>query len=100
MIVHLVMRWLSVRIVLILWCCVGESHRRTGEARNIAELTLPAGQEQMIEAIGRTGKPLIIVQCTGRPVPSAAIERYADAQSMLAKWHSNGQCGSSNTLWY
>lgn len=29
--------------------CVGESHRRTGEARNIAELTLPPGQEQLIE---------------------------------------------------
>ncbi|WP_197276917.1 glycoside hydrolase family 3 C-terminal domain-containing protein, partial [Vibrio coralliirubri] len=28
--------------------CVGESHRRTGEARNVAELALPPGQEQLI----------------------------------------------------
>lgn len=73
--------------------CVGESHRRTGEARNIAELTLPAGQEQMIEAIGRTGKPLIVVQCTGRPVPSAAIERYADA--LIYAWQSGTQTGNA-----
>ncbi|MET4693645.1 glycoside hydrolase family 3 N-terminal domain-containing protein [Endozoicomonas lisbonensis] len=68
--------------------CVGESHRRTGEARNIAELTLPAGQEELIKAIGETGKPLVVVQCTGRPVPSPAAEQFADA--LLYAW----QCGT------
>lgn len=71
--------------------CVGESHRRTGEARNIAELTLPPGQEALIEAIGQTGKPLIVVQCTGRPVPSAAIEQHADA--LLYAWQSGTETG-------
>ncbi|GAM56603.1 beta-glucosidase [Vibrio ishigakensis] len=71
--------------------CVGESHRRTGEARNIAELTLPPGQEQLIEAIGQTGKPLIVVQCTGRPVPSPMTERYADA--LLQAWQSGTETG-------
>ena len=71
--------------------CVGESHRRTGEARNIAELVLPAGQEDLIKAIGETGKPLVVVQCTGRPVPSEAIERYADA--LLYAWQSGTETG-------
>ncbi|GAM62113.1 beta-glucosidase [Vibrio ishigakensis] len=71
--------------------CVGESHRRTGEARNIAELTLPPGQEQLIEAIGQTGKPLVVVQCTGRPVPSPMTERYADA--LLQAWQSGTETG-------
>ncbi|RJX71954.1 beta-glucosidase [Vibrio sinensis] len=73
--------------------CVGESHRRTGEARNIAELALPAGQEAMIEAIGRVGKPLVVVQCTGRPVPSPAIEQYADA--LIYAWQSGTQTGNA-----
>lgn len=73
--------------------CVGESHRRTGEARNIAELVLPAGQEQLISAIGKTGKPLIVVQCTGRPIPSPAIEQYADA--LIYAWQSGTQTGNA-----
>ena len=68
--------------------CVGESHRRTGEARNLAELALPAGQEELIKAIGETGKPLVVVQCTGRPLPSPATEQFADA--LLYAW----QCGT------
>ncbi|KEI71493.1 glycoside hydrolase family 3 N-terminal domain-containing protein [Endozoicomonas elysicola] len=71
--------------------CVGESHRRTGEARNIAELALPAGQEQLITAIGKTGKPLVVVQCGGRPIPSPAAEQYADA--LLFAWQAGTETG-------
>lgn len=71
--------------------CTGESHRRTGEARNVAELTLPAGQEELIRAIGEVGKPLVVVQCTGRPVPSAATEQFADA--LLYAWQSGTEAG-------
>ncbi|WP_087019626.1 glycoside hydrolase family 3 N-terminal domain-containing protein [Thaumasiovibrio subtropicus] len=71
--------------------CSGESHRRTGEARNVAELTLPAGQEAMIEAVAETGKPLVVVQCTGRPLPSPATERYANA--LLYAWQSGTETG-------
>nr|WP_314263120.1 glycoside hydrolase family 3 N-terminal domain-containing protein [uncultured Moellerella sp.] len=73
--------------------CVGESHRRTGEARNIAELQLPPGQEALIEAIGQVGKPLIVIQCTGRPIPSPAIEQYADA--LLFGWQSGTETGKA-----
>ncbi|GEA51851.1 beta-glucosidase [Vibrio inusitatus NBRC 102082] len=71
--------------------CTGESHRRTGEARNIADLTLPAGQEQLIQAIGETDTPLVVVQCTGRPVPSMATEQYADA--LMFAWQSGTETG-------
>ena len=73
--------------------CVGESHRRTGEARNIAELQLPPGQEALITAIGQVGKPLIVIQCTGRPIPSPAIEQYADA--LLFGWQSGTETGKA-----
>ncbi|MGX9522572.1 glycoside hydrolase family 3 N-terminal domain-containing protein [Vibrio mediterranei] len=73
--------------------CVGESHRRSGEARNIAELALPAGQEELICAVGEIGKPLVVIQCSGRPVPSPAIEQYADA--LLYAWQSGTQTGSA-----
>ncbi|EAM8615958.1 beta-glucosidase [Salmonella enterica] len=73
--------------------CVGESHRRTGEARNVAELQLPPGQEELIAAIGETGKPLVIIQCTGRPIPSKAIEQHADA--LLMSWQLGSETGNA-----
>ncbi|WP_413111717.1 glycoside hydrolase family 3 N-terminal domain-containing protein [Thaumasiovibrio sp. DFM-14] len=71
--------------------CSGESHRRTGEARNVAELLLPAGQEEQIRAIGETGKAMVVVQCTGRPLPSPATEQFADA--LLYAWQSGTETG-------
>ena len=73
--------------------CIGESHRRTGEARNVAELVLPPGQEELIEAIGQTGKPLVVVQCTGRPVPSPKTEQYASA--VIYAWQSGTETGTA-----
>lgn len=77
----------------IIFLCIGESHRRTGEARNIAELCLPPGQEELIEAMGRTGKKLIVIQCTGRPIPSLAIENHADA--LLYAWQLGTEAGTA-----
>jgi beta-glucosidase len=71
--------------------CIGESHLRSGEARNISELTLPAGQEELIASIGKTGKPLVVVQCGGRPLPSAACQQYAHA--WLLAWQGGTQTG-------
>ncbi|MGV2989865.1 glycoside hydrolase family 3 N-terminal domain-containing protein [Vibrio sp. E150_011] len=73
--------------------CVGESHRSTGEARNLAELALPAGQEEMIKAVAKSGKPMIVVQCGGRPIPSESIQRFADAH--LLAWQGGTETGNS-----
>jgi len=59
--------------------CVGESHLRNGENKSIAELVLPPGQEELIAALGRLDLPLVVVDCSGRYLPSAASEACADA---------------------
>jgi beta-glucosidase len=59
--------------------CVGESHVRNGEAKSISELALPPGQEELIESFGRLGLNLVVVDCSGRHLPSPAAERYARA---------------------
>ncbi|MBK1792800.1 glycoside hydrolase family 3 C-terminal domain-containing protein [Persicirhabdus sediminis] len=79
-------RWADIVVL-----CIGESHRRTGEARNISDLQLPAGQEELVESLAKSGKPLIVVQCTGRPVPSPAVELYADA--LLYAWQGGTEVG-------
>jgi len=59
--------------------CVGESHVRNGENKSIAELALPPGQEQLIAALGNLGLPLVVVDCSGRYLPSPAAEAHARA---------------------
>ena len=59
--------------------CVGESHLRNGENKSIATLALPPGQEELIAACGQLGAPLVVVDCSGRYLPSPAAERYARA---------------------
>jgi len=39
----------------------------TGEASSRAHLSLPGHQEQLVEAIAATGKPVVLVMFTGRP---------------------------------
>ena len=47
---------------------VGESADwMTGEASSRAHLSLPGHQEQLVEAIAATGKPVVLVMFTGRP---------------------------------
>lgn len=69
--------------------CVGESHLRHGEASSIADLSLPAGQEELIESLARAGVPLIVVCCSGRPLPIPAAERHANA--LIYAWNG-GTC--------
>ncbi len=59
--------------------CIGESHLRNGENKSIAALALPPGQEALIEAIARFGKPLIVIDCSGRYLPIPAAQQHAHA---------------------
>ncbi|NOU36546.1 MAG: beta-glucosidase [Kiritimatiellaceae bacterium] len=59
--------------------CLGESHLRNGENKSIVELALPPGQEELIAALGKLGLPFVVVDCSGRYLPSPAAEIYAAA---------------------
>ncbi|MFW6286822.1 MAG: glycoside hydrolase family 3 C-terminal domain-containing protein, partial [Candidatus Sumerlaeota bacterium] len=64
---------------------VGESPYRVGEASNVATLDPPAGQDALIEALGRRGVPLIVVVCAARPLSINSAAQHADA--ILYAWH-------------
>jgi beta-glucosidase len=59
--------------------CVGESHLRNGENKSITVLGLPPGQEELIVALGRLGLSFVVVDCSGRYLPSPAAEAHAAA---------------------
>jgi beta-glucosidase len=73
--------------------CLGESHASTGENRNISRFALPPGQEELIEACARWGKPLIVLLCNARPLPSPAAEAHAAA--IVQCWHLGSEMGNA-----
>ncbi len=59
---------------------VGEESILSGEAHSLAGLDLQGAQSELIEALARTGKPLVTVVMAGRPL---TIGREADRSSAL-----------------
>jgi beta-glucosidase len=70
---------------------VGETADLTGEAHCRAHLGLPGRQQELVDALSATGKPVIVVLVTGRPL---AIPRVADqVAGMLLAWHPGIRAG-------
>ncbi|HTS76957.1 MAG TPA: glycoside hydrolase family 3 C-terminal domain-containing protein, partial [Bryobacteraceae bacterium] len=64
---------------------LGESANMSGEARSRAFLDLPGAQEQLVERLATSGKPLIAVIMAGRPLTFHRAAEKFDA--ILYAWH-------------
>ncbi|NHN36938.1 glycosyl hydrolase [Pseudomaricurvus alcaniphilus] len=64
---------------------LGEEAILSGEAHSRADIRLPGYQQQLIEALAATGKPLILVVMAGRPLTLTDIVDKVDA--ILYSWH-------------
>ncbi|HXF96917.1 MAG TPA: glycoside hydrolase family 3 N-terminal domain-containing protein [Gemmatimonadales bacterium] len=47
---------------------LGEKHDMSGEAASRAEIGLPGVQQQLLEAVAATGKPVVLLLMNGRPL--------------------------------
>jgi beta-glucosidase len=70
---------------------VGESAHMSGEARSRAHLTLPGRQQELLDALAATGKPLVVVLMSGRPLTVGKLAGQATA--LLAAWHGGIRAG-------
>lgn len=59
---------------------VGERQTMSGEAKNRAHLDLPGRQQELVDALIDTGKPVVVVLITGRPL---AVPRLAERAQTL-----------------
>ena len=57
---------------------LGEQGDRTGEAASRAHLDLDGQQQKLLEAIHATGKPVIVVLFSGRPLTDRVGGRACD----------------------
>ena len=73
----------------------GESNARNGESNHVAVLHLPAGQDELVRAVGKIGKPTVLVVLSGRPLVLTDLVGSVDA--VLWGWHP-GSAGAFATV--
>jgi beta-glucosidase len=70
---------------------VGETREMSGEAAARSNIDLPGRQEELIEAVVATGKPVAVVLFNGRPL---ALENIVDTSpAILEAWFPGVQSG-------
>ncbi len=72
---------------------LGELAGMTGEASSRASLDLPGKQEQLLEAIVATGKPVVLVLESGRPLDIRWANDHVSA--ILQAWYPGVQSGNA-----
>ncbi|HYN89430.1 MAG TPA: glycoside hydrolase family 3 C-terminal domain-containing protein, partial [Ardenticatenaceae bacterium] len=70
---------------------VGESADLSGEGHSRTDLGLPGRQQELADAIAATGKPIICVLMSGRPLVIPRL--YGQVQALLAAWHGGIRAG-------
>ena len=73
--------------------CVGEAREHSGESSTRTELGLPGSQQRLLQELHRTGKPLILVTMSGRPLTLEWEHRHADA--ILHVWFGGSETGNA-----
>jgi beta-glucosidase len=70
---------------------VGEGWWMSGEAASRGTLGLPGVQQQLVEEIVKTGKPIVVVLSNGRPLSIPWIDKNVSA--ILETWYLGSQAG-------
>lgn len=72
---------------------LGEDDDRTGESKSRTGLDLPGRQQQLLEALYATGKPVVLVLINGQPLTINWANRYLPA--ILEAWFPNQYGGKA-----
>jgi beta-glucosidase len=72
---------------------LGESPAMSGEAASRSQLGLPGRQQELLEAIVHTGKPIVLILFSGRPLTLPWAFEHVPA--VLAAWFPGAEAGPS-----
>jgi beta-glucosidase len=70
---------------------VGEGQKMSGEAESRTEITLPAAQQALAEAVAAVGKPMVVLLKNGRPLALEGAVLHAPA--ILVTWFLGSETG-------
>jgi len=77
----------------IVLLAVGESQLMSGEAQSRSEITIPAPQMALAEAVAATGKPVVVLLRHGRALALHGAVR--DAPAIVATWFLGSESGNA-----
>lgn len=72
---------------------LGESSRMSGEAGSRTNLDLPGNQQQLLEAVAATGKPVVLLIFSGRPLVLNWAARHIPA--IMEVWFPGTEAGNA-----
>ena len=72
---------------------VGEASEMTGESSSRSDISLPGSQKKLLGELAKIGKPLVVVNLSGRPMTIAPEVELADA--FLQVWHAGIETGNA-----
>ena len=72
---------------------IGENYVQSGEAASRSDIGLPGVQQQLVEAIAKTGKPVVAVIFAGRPLTINWIDKHIPA--ILYAWQPGTRGGDA-----
>ena len=72
---------------------LGESAEMTGESSSVTNLEIPQSQKDLLKALVKTGKPLVLVLFTGRPL--ALKWESENVPAILNVWFGGSEAGDA-----
>lgn len=72
---------------------VGETQGMSGEAASRSDIGLPQAQKELLKALVKTGKPLVLVLMNGRPLTLEWENKNSDA--ILETWFAGTEAGNA-----
>lgn len=72
---------------------IGEGSEFTGEASSVTDIQIPETQKNLLKALAKTGKPVVLVLFTGRPLALKWEEENIPA--ILNVWFPGSEAGNS-----
>jgi len=77
---------------VIIYVC-GEPEGMTGEIHCRSEISMPGIQDEYLDVLKSTGKPVVAILMTGRPLACTHLDEKADA--ILLAWHLGIEAGNA-----
>jgi beta-glucosidase len=77
----------------VIVAAVGEAAEMTGEAASRTNLEIPETQRELLKALLKTGKPVVLVLFTGRPL--ALTWEQKNIPAMLNVWFGGSEAGDA-----
>jgi beta-glucosidase len=77
----------------VIVAAIGESAEMSGESSSRTQLGIPQAQKDLLNALLKTGKPVVVVLFTGRPL--VLVEESKTVPAILNAWFAGSEAGNA-----